>query len=148
MSYLINFEKNCTIELNVKAPSGTKNVEGPSLCVSLKSPELIIKPTCSFVLSTYDTDYLTVFLSKTTSKEFFSSDASMSYSDSGAVLELSVTGSHFDNMYSIEFWLNVASVTDGNKYGYDYGIRFAVKKDDYHRFANALLSSLRNQSKN
>jgi len=143
MSRIVNNEKNIQMCIDVHG-NLKKDVSKTSyvIYVELITPELSIKPNSIFSLSVYDARLLAYFFEETISEAFYRKDKTKKYADSNAIFEISVNASHYDDMYSIEFWLNLASITNGDKFGYDYGVRFATGERDYRIFATDILRSL------
>ena len=140
MSRLINFENNSIIEITVKTINQDHNKTRHTISVGLDSPDLQIQSKESLELNDYDVKNIVAFLKESICEEFFCAGNSISYADSNAMFEITVTSSPYDEMFSIDFWLNIATVSMGRKYGYDYGIRFATQKKDYLEFAKRLIT--------
>lgn len=48
-----------------------------------------------------------------------------------------------DNCYSIDFWVNIGSTTNGRIYGYDQGIRFVANEEAVVKFINSLENEMK-----
>lgn len=143
MSRLVNSENNAFIEIMIKSTDAVNDGRtGFDLSAGLVTPGLKIFSDCGAVLNVYDIRLLRSFFAYTISEEFLSENGTRRIADSNALFEMAVTGSHEDDMYSVEFWINTATASSGKRYGYDHGIRFAAVVGNYVVFAQSVLDEL------